>query len=108
MNFKNKIAGKKNFDKTSKKFVKVQVFTICLNDRSNHSHKKPKDSLEGSLERVLLAAEFEFPKIVVPRLPHHTSNVNIECAGTSEWSKQQYSLYVASPLEHWCILISLF
>ena len=27
-----------------------------------HSHKKQKDSLEGSLDRLLLAAELEFPK----------------------------------------------
>ena len=31
-----------------------------------HSHKKQKDSLEGSLDRVLFAAELEFPKILVP------------------------------------------
>ena len=49
-----------------------------------HSHEKRKDSLEGSLDRVLLAAELEFPKILVPRLPQHTSDVNIECAGKSE------------------------
>ena len=61
-----------------------------------HSHKKRKDSLEGSLNRVLLAAELEFPKILVPRLPQHTS----ECTGKSEWSKQQCSLHVASFLEH--------
>ena len=65
-----------------------------------HSHKKQKDSLEGSLDRVLLAAKLEFPKILVPRLPQHTSNVNIECAGKSEWSKQQCSLHVTSFLEH--------
>ena len=53
----------------------------------NHSHKKRKDSLESSLDRVLFAAELEFPKILVPRLPQHASNVNIECAGKSEWSK---------------------
>ena len=35
------------------------------------SHKKRKDSLEGSLDRVLFAAELEFPKILVPRLPQH-------------------------------------
>ena len=29
------------------------------------SHKKRKDSLEGSLDRVLFAAELEFPKILV-------------------------------------------
>ena len=46
--------------------------------------RKQRDSLEGSLDRVLLAAELEFPKILVPRLPQHTSNVNIECAGKSE------------------------
>ena len=66
----------------------------------NHSRKKRKDSLEGSLDRVLLATELEFSKILVPRLSQHTSDVNIECAGKSEWSKQQCSLHVASFLEH--------
>ena len=28
--------------------------------------------------------ELEFPKIVVPRLPQNTSNVNTECAGKSK------------------------
>ena len=65
-----------------------------------HSHKKRKDSVEGSLDRVLLAAELEFPKIVVPRLPQYTSDVKIECARKSEWSKQQCSLHVTSFLEH--------
>ena len=55
---------------------------------------------KGSLDPVLLVAELEFPKILVPRLPQHTSNVNIECAGKSEWSKQQYFLHVTSFLEH--------
>ena len=53
------------------------------------SHRKTKDSLEGSLERVLFAAELEFPKIIVPRLTQNTSNINIECVGKS---KQLYSL----------------
>ena len=67
---------------------------------SKHSHKKRKDSLECSLDRVLLAAELAFPKIPVPRLPQHTSDVNIKCAGKSEWSKQQCPLHVARFLEH--------
>ena len=66
---------------------------------SEHSDKKRKDSLEDSLDQVLFAAELEFPKILVPRLPQHTSNVNTECAGKSEWSKQLNSLYVTSFLE---------
>ena len=66
----------------------------------SRSHKKWKDSLEGSLDRGLLAAELEFLKILVPRLPQHTSDLNIECARESEWSKQQCSLHVASFLEH--------
>ena len=45
------------------------------------SHKKRKDSLEGSLDRVLFAAELAFLKILVPRLPQHTSDANIQCAG---------------------------
>ena len=51
-----------------------------------HSHEKWK----GSLDRLLFAAEYEFPKILVPRRPQNSSNVNIECAGKS---KQLYSLY---------------
>ena len=53
------------------------VVILC----SNHSHRKRNDRLEGSLDQVLFAAELEFLKILVPRLPQHTSNVNIECAG---------------------------
>ena len=48
----------------------------------------------------ITCGELEFLKILVPRLPQHTSNVNSQCAGKSEWSKQQYSLYVTSLLEH--------
>ena len=32
-----------------------------------------KDSPEGSLDQVLLAAELEFPKILVPMLLQHIS-----------------------------------
>ena len=75
-----------------------------------HSHEKRKDSLEGSLDRVLFAAELEFPKIIVPRLPQNTSNVNIEYAGKS----YNCILYVDSFLEHiklssfYCSDINLF
>ena len=55
----------------------------------HHGHRKRKDSLEGSLDRVLSETVLEFPKILIPRLPLHTSNVNTECAGKS---KQLYSL----------------
>ena len=54
-----------------------------------HSHKKRKDHLEGSLDRVVFAAEIEFPKILVPKLPHNSPNVDIKCATKS---KQLYSL----------------
>ena len=65
-----------------------------------NSHKKRKDSLEASLDRVLFAPELEFPEILVPRLPQLTSNVNNEYTGKSEWSKQLYSLYLTSFLEN--------
>ena len=93
------------------------IATITWQITFNHSHKKRKDlksslksakSLEGSLNRALFAAELEFPKILVPRLPQHTSYVNIECAGTSVWSKQLYYLHVISFLEHRYSLILLF
>ena len=78
----------------------TKAVSKTLSYQSDHSHKKRKDILEGSLDRVLLAAELEFLKILVPRLLQHTSDVNIECAGKSEWSKQQCSLHVTSFLEH--------
>ena len=49
-----------------------------------HSHKKRKDSLEGNLDRVLFVTEREFPNTLVPRLPHHTSNINSEFAEKSK------------------------
>ena len=45
-----------------------------------YSHKKRNVSLEGSLERVLLAAEFEFSKTSVLKLPRNISNATSECA----------------------------
>ena len=62
----------------------LSVFSVC-----SVSHEKWKDSPEVSLDRVLFAAELEFPKILVPRLPQNTSNENIGCAGKP---KQLYSL----------------
>ena len=55
----------------------------------HHSHKKRIESLEGSLNRVLFASKLEFSKILVPRLPQNTSNLNNECAGKL---KRLYSL----------------
>ena len=61
--------------------------------------KNRKYNLEGSLDKVLLAAELELPKILLPRLPQHTSDVTIECARKLEWLKQPYSLYLTKFLE---------
>ena len=82
------------------RFDLFSIINQLLMKKIYHSHKKRKDSLEGSPNRVLLAAELELPKILVPRLSQHTSDVNTECAGKSEWSKQVCSLHVASFLEH--------
>ena len=73
----------------------MKLIFCCLTTQS-----KETDSLEGSLDRVLFAVELAFPKILVPRLPQHTSNVNIEYAGKSEWSKQLNYLYGNSFLQH--------
>ena len=54
-----------------------------------HSREKWKSILVGSMDRVLFAAEPDFPKILVLRPPQNTSNVNIEWAGKS---KNVYSL----------------
>ena len=45
---------------------------MYIKAKLKHSHKKQKDSLEGRLDWLLLAAELDFPKILVPRLPQHT------------------------------------
>ena len=58
----------------------MEIFSTLL----DHSHKKRKDSLEGSLVRVLFVAELGFPKILVPRLPQNASNINIESTGKSK------------------------
>ena len=58
----------------------TKAVSKTLSYQSDHSHKKRKDSLEGSLDRVLFASELEFPKILAPRLPQQTSNVNIQYA----------------------------
>ena len=55
--------------------IKYAIY-ICIDIHINmyfHSHKKRKDGLEASLDRVLHAAELELPKILVSRLPQHTS-----------------------------------
>ena len=76
------------------KVMYKRLYTFLSNNNNminklHHSHKKWKDSMEGSLVRVLLAAELEFPKMLVPMLPQDTSNVSIECARKS---KQLYYL----------------
>ena len=68
----------------------------------HHSYKKRKDTLEGSLDLVLFAAELKFPKILVPRLPQNISNVNVP------ESQNNCIAYVTSFLEHWYVLILLF
>ena len=78
----------------------IGFISNASSDYYPHSHKKRKDSLEGSLDRVVLAAELALSKILVPGLPQHTSDVNIKCAGKLEWSKQLYSLYTTRFLEH--------
>ena len=70
-------------------FVTIQKDCFGWNNNTLHSHKKRKDSLEGSLFQVVFEAALEFPKILVPRLTQNTSNVNIE---SIEKSKQLHYL----------------
>ena len=79
--------------------VKTLNFTLTLTSPQNTISYFPsfyqdipkwKDSLEVILDPVLFAAELEFPKVLVPKIPQNASNVNIECAGKS---KQLYSLF---------------
>ena len=73
-----------------KELINKYWHILNIDSSFKNSHKRRKGSLEGSLDGVLFAAELEFPKILFPRLPQHTSNVNIEYAGQSEWPKQLY------------------
>ena len=74
--------GNKNAKKITKFSKNLQQNDSETND-PNQNHKKRKHSLKGSMDRVLFAAGLEFHKILVPRLPQHTSNVNTECARKS-------------------------
>ena len=66
-------------------FLLKTFLTVDLHIVKKHSHKKRK----GSLNRVLFEAQLEFRKILVPRLPQNSSNVNIESVGKL---RQLYSL----------------
>ena len=68
-------------------------FYKCSNNCFEYSHKKRKDSLKGSLDWVLFAAEHEFPKILVPRFPKHTRNENTECT-ESQNAQNNWVLYI--------------
>ena len=70
-------------------FLLKTWITVDLHIVKKHSHKKRKSSLGGSLDRVLFEAQLEFRKMLAPRLPQNSSNVNIESVGKL---KQLYSL----------------
>ena len=61
-------------------FNRFITFIKWSKNCNSHSHKKQEDILEGSLDQVLIPAELDFSKILIPRQFQHTSNVNIECA----------------------------
>ena len=71
-------------DKFHQRKSHISIYDVNI----NHSHKKKKGGLQGSLDRVLFAAELEIMKILLLGLPQNTSNVNIECAAKP---KQLYS-----------------
>ena len=77
----------KNNYKTLNKLKKHILKGIGVDDEEldfKYSNKKRKDILEGSLDEVLFPTEIEFPKILAPRIPQNSSNVNNECAGKSK------------------------
>ena len=47
-------------------FREGYLYKSFYNVFRKHSHNKRKDSLEDSLDRVLFAAEFELPEMLVP------------------------------------------
>ena len=77
--------------KYNMKKVVLQEVYIAL----NHSHKKRKDSLEGSLGQVLFAAELEFPKILGSSIICRWTWVpeNTSTQATSEFIKCKHWMY---------------
>ena len=57
---------------------------IRFKNRFRLSHKKQKNSVEDSLDWVLLVTEIEFLMILVPRIPQNTSSKTIEYAQKSK------------------------
>ena len=53
------------------------IFLSVILSHFQHSHKRRKDTLDGSLDRVLFAVELEFPKVLVLKLPQNTLNLNM-------------------------------
>ena len=80
---------KRNKDKCYMLLSTVGILQVEIGAALVHSYKKQKDNLEDSWDQVLFAAELEFPRILVPRVPQKSSNANIECVGKS---KQLYCL----------------
>ena len=78
-----------------RKVIKKQQLIQFLKDLWNvytileHSHKKQKDSLDGSLDRVLFAAELKISKILVLRLQF------IKC---KQWMCRNISLFYYSDI----------
>ena len=72
----NKVLNKLNKRETTVIQIIIQNMASAEcsseNQRTALCHKKRKDSLEGRLDRVLLAAELEFPNTLVPRLPQNS------------------------------------
>ena len=71
-------------------YIKDKFFKIC---QKQHSHKKWKDSLEGSPDQVLFAAELEFPKILVQTSYKYAATLNVP------QNQNNCILYVTSFLE---------
>ena len=57
----------------------------------------------GSLNRVLFASELAFLKILIPRLPQNTSDINAECAGKPKQLYSYYSLFYFSDINKFLI-----
>ena len=81
-----------NFSKRCQKFNFISMH--------KHSHKKWKDSLAGSLDRVLFAAELEFPK-------YTSTQATSEYIKCKHWMcgkmKTNVLFLVIIFLEHYCL-----
>ena len=94
--------------KVQKKFPSKQSSGKIQLASSQHNHKKRKDSLESNLDRVLFAAQLEFPKILVPMLPQDTSMQILNVPESQNGQNVIFGQLLGAVIYHNFIILILF